>query len=177
METTRLPFKRKTVHFTEHNKIFLIPPQETHPILTIPDFDVQNLRNLFPDLFYWKMPPSWNSHSRPTTFSSEVLFQHSSTTTDIWHVYQLLAGWRHIWDNYATFVFLWQMIVWQEEESDRRLQYKQNKLALLCEFAEAAFKEACTSGLNTILQPVIHLREERNHCHYHRTGLSTCDTI
>ena len=47
-----------------------------------------------------------------------------------------------------------------------------NELALLWEFAEAAFEEACTSRLDTILQPVIHLREERNHHHYHRTGLS-----
>jgi len=52
METTRLPFKRKIVHFAEHNKIFLIPPRETPPILTIPNFDVQNLQSLFPNLFY-----------------------------------------------------------------------------------------------------------------------------
>ena len=52
METTRLPFKRKIVRFTEHNEIFLIPPRETAPILTIPNFDVQNLQSLFPDLFY-----------------------------------------------------------------------------------------------------------------------------
>jgi len=52
METTRLPFKRKIVRFAEHNEIFLIPPQETPPILTIPNFDVQNLQSLFPDLFY-----------------------------------------------------------------------------------------------------------------------------
>jgi len=118
------------------------------------------------------MPPSWNSRSRQTAFSSDVLFWHSSTTTDIRHVYQLLAGRRDIWDNYATFVFLQQMIIRQEEESDRCLQHEQNELALLWEFAEAAFQEACTGRLNTILQPVIHLREERNHRHYHRTGLS-----
>jgi len=52
METTRLPFKRKIVRFTEHNEISLIPPRETPPILTIPNFDVQNLQSLFPDLFY-----------------------------------------------------------------------------------------------------------------------------
>jgi len=52
METTRLPFKRKIVHFTEHNEIFLIPPGETPPILTIPNFDAQILQSLFPDLFY-----------------------------------------------------------------------------------------------------------------------------
>jgi len=103
------------------------------------------------------MPPSRNSRSRQTTFSSDVLFQHSSTTTDIRHVYQLLAGRRDIQDNYATFVFLQQMIIRQEEESDRRLQRKQNELALLQEFAKAAFQEACTSRLDMILQPVIHL--------------------
>ena len=54
METMGLPFKRKTVHFAEHNKVFLILPQETLPRnnLIIPDFDAQNLQNLFPDLFY-----------------------------------------------------------------------------------------------------------------------------
>jgi len=103
METTRLPFKRKTVRFAEHNEIFLIPPRETPSILTIPNFDVQNLQSLFPDLFYWTMPPSRNSHSRQTAFSSNVLFWHSSTTTDIQHVYQLLAGQRDIQDNYTTF--------------------------------------------------------------------------
>jgi len=72
----------------------------------------------------------------------------------------------------STFVFLRQMIIRQEEESDRRLQHEQNKLALLREFAEASFQEACVGGLNTILQPMIHLREERNHRHHHRTGRS-----
>ena len=72
----------------------------------------------------------------------------------------------------STFVFLRQMIIRQEEESDRRLQHEQNKLALLREFAEASFQEACVSGLDTILQPMVHLREERNHCHHHRTGRS-----
>jgi len=118
------------------------------------------------------MPSSRNSHSRQTAFSSDVLFRNSSTTTDIWHVYLLLAGRRDIWDNYATFIFLQQMIIPQEEESDRRLQHEQNKLALLREFAKASFQEACTGGLDTILQPMIHLREERNHCHHHRTGWS-----
>jgi len=46
------------------------------------------------------------------------------------------------------------------------------ELALLREFAEASFQEACTGGLDTILQPMIHLREERNHRHHHRTGQS-----
>jgi len=172
METMRLPFKRKTVHFTEHNEVFLIPPRETSPILTVPNFDVQNLQSLFPDWFYWTMPPSQNSCSCQTAFSSDVLFWNSSTTTDIRHAYQLLSGRRDIQDNYATFVFLQQMIIQQEEESDRWLQYEQNELALLREFAEAAFQETCTGGHDTILQPMIHLWEERNHCHHHRTGLS-----
>jgi len=46
------------------------------------------------------------------------------------------------------------------------------ELALLQEFAEASFQEACVGGLDTILQPMIHLREERNHRHHHRTGRS-----
>jgi len=49
------------------------------------------------------------------------------------------------------------MIEQQEEESERQQQQEQNELSLLCEFAEAAFEEACTSRLDTILQPVIHL--------------------
>ena len=54
METTRLPFKRKTVHFAEHNKVFLIPPRKIPPrqTLVVPDFDIQNRQNLFLDLFY-----------------------------------------------------------------------------------------------------------------------------
>jgi len=56
METTRLlfkrKFKRKIVHFTEHNKIFLIPPREIPPILTIPNLDVQNSQSLYSKLFY-----------------------------------------------------------------------------------------------------------------------------
>jgi len=118
------------------------------------------------------MPPSRNSRPRQTAFSSDVLFRNSSTTTDIRHVYLLLAGRRDIRDNYATFVFLCQMIIQQEEESDRRLQHEQNELALLREFSEASFQEACVGGLDTILQPMIHLREERNLCHLHRTGRS-----
>jgi len=117
------------------------------------------------------MPPSQNSRPRQTAFSSDILFRNSSTT-DIRHVYLLLAGRRDIRDNYATFIFLRQMIIQQEEESDRRLQHEQNKLALLREFAEASFQEACVGGLDTILQPMIHLREERNHHHLHRTGRS-----
>jgi len=48
------------------------------------------------------------------------------------------------------------MIIRQEEESDRHLQHEQNKLALLREFTEASFQEACVGGLDTILQPMIH---------------------
>jgi len=118
------------------------------------------------------MPPSQNSCPCQTAISSDLLFRNSSTTTDIRHVYLLLAGRRDIRDNYTTFVFLRQMIIRQEEESDRCLQHEQNELALLQEFAKASFQEACTSGLDTILQPMIHLREERNHCYHHRTGLS-----
>ena len=118
------------------------------------------------------MPPSQNSRPRQTAFSSDVLFWNSSTTSEIRHVYLLLAGWRDIRDNYATFVFLQQMIIRQEEESDRHLQHEQNKLALLWEFAKASFQEACVGGLGTILQPMIHLQEERNHHHHHRTGRS-----
>jgi len=64
------------------------------------------------------------------------------------------------------------MIIQQEEESDRCLQHEQNELAFLREFAEASFQEACVGGLDTNLQPMIHLREERNHRHLHRTGRS-----
>jgi len=121
------------------------PPRNN---LNVPNFNIQNLQILFPDLFYWKMPPSRTSH--PIAFSSNGLFQHSSTMTDIWHVYQLLAGCRHIRDNYATFVFLQQMIVWQEE-SERQQQQEQNKIGLLHKFADAAFEEACSNRLDTIL--------------------------
>jgi len=64
------------------------------------------------------------------------------------------------------------MILRQEEESDRCLQHESKNLALLQEFAGAFFQEACVGGLDTILQPMIHLREERNHRHLHRTGRS-----
>jgi len=103
------------------------------------------------------MPPSQNSRPRQTAFSSDILFQNSSTTTNIQHVYLLLAGQRDIQDSYATFVFLHRVVVWREEESGGRLQHEQNELALLREFAEASFQEACVGGLDTILQPMIHL--------------------
>jgi len=74
METTRCPFKRKTVCFAEHNKVFLIPPWEipSRQTLNVPDFDVQNLQNLFPNLFYWiplKTPILNQLHSLPMTCS------------------------------------------------------------------------------------------------------------
>jgi len=64
------------------------------------------------------------------------------------------------------------MIIRQEDESDRHLQHEQNELTLLREFAEASFQEACVGGLDTILQPMIHLWEEINHRHHQRTGRS-----
>jgi len=93
MDSMRLTVIKKTVCFTEHNKVFLIPPWETPPRnnLTIP----------FLDPFYWKMPPIRTSHSYPTAFSSNKLFQFSSFTTDIQHVYLLLTGHRHAQDNYG----------------------------------------------------------------------------
>ena len=101
------------------------------------------------------MPPTRSSRSYPTAFSSNELFQFSSTTTDIRHVYLLLAGNRHLRDNYTTFILLWQMIIRQEEETERRWQHEINKLNLLHKFTEATFEEACFGGLDNILQPVI----------------------
>ena len=164
MDSMRLTVINKTVRFTEYNEVFLIPPRETPPRnnLTIP----------FLNPFYWKMPPSRTSRYYPTAFSSDELFQFSSTTTDIRHVYLLLGGHRHTRDNYATFVFLRQMIVRQEEEAEQRWQQELNKLNLLHEFTEAAFEEACSNELHNILQPIIHFRQERNHHHHHRMGFS-----
>jgi len=99
----RLTVIKKTVCFTEHNKVFLIPPQES------PSWN--NLTNPFLNPFHWKMPPTRSSRPYPTAFSSDELFQFSSTTTDIQHVYLLLAGNRHLHDNYATFILLRQMII------------------------------------------------------------------
>jgi len=78
--------------------------------------------------------------------------------TDIRHVYLLLAGNRHLRDNYATFILLRQMIKRQQEEAERRRQIKINEITLLHEFAEATFEEACLDGLDNILQPIIHMR-------------------
>jgi len=164
MDSMRLTVIKKTVCFTEHNKVFLIPPRESPPRndLIIP----------FLNPFYWKMPPSRTSHSYPTAFSFDELFRFSSTMTDIQHVYLLLAGHRHARDNYATFIFLWQMIVQQEEEAEQQQQQELNELNLLHKFAEVSFEEACFNGLNNTLQPVIHFRQERNHHHHQRTGFS-----
>jgi len=161
MDSMRLTDIKKTVHFTEHNQVFLIPPWESSPR--------NNLTNAFLDPFHWKMPPTRASHPYPTTFSPNELFQFSSTTTDIRHVYLLLAGNRHLQDNYVTFILLRTMIIWQEEETEQRQQHELNKLNLLHKFAEATFEEACFGGLNNILQPVIHIRWERNHCQRQQT--------
>jgi len=55
------------------------------------------------------------------------------------------------------------MIKQQQEEAERRRQLKINELNLLHEFAEATFEEACFDGLDNILQPIIHMRRERDH--------------
>ena len=151
MDSTRLNIIKKTVHFTEHNKVFLISPREIPPS--------NNPTVLFPNPFYWKMPPIRTSRPYLTAFSSEELFQFSSTTTDIRHVYLLLAGRRHARDNYATFIFLWQMIRRLEEEAEQWRQNELNKLNLLHKFTEASFEEACFNGINNVLQPVINMRQ------------------
>ena len=56
------------------------------------------------------------------------------------------------------------MIIQQEEETEQRRQHELNELNLLHKFAEATFEEACFGGLDNILQPVIHMRQERSHC-------------
>ena len=56
------------------------------------------------------------------------------------------------------------MIKQQQEEAERRRQLKINELNLLHKFAEATFEEACFDGLDNILQPIIHMRRERDHC-------------
>jgi len=66
MDSTRLTVIKKTVCFSEQNKVFLIPPQE------IPSSN--NLTVPFPNPFYWKMPPTRTSRPYPTAFSSEELF-------------------------------------------------------------------------------------------------------
>jgi len=43
MDSTRLIVIKKTVHFTEHNEVFLIPLRESFPL--------NHLTNHFPDLF------------------------------------------------------------------------------------------------------------------------------
>jgi len=109
------------------------------------------------------MPSIRTSHPCPTAFSSDELFQFSSNTTDIRHVYLLLAGNRHLRNNYATFLLLRQTIRRQQEESEQRRQIKINEITLLHEFAEATFEEACQDGLDNVLRPIIHMRRERDH--------------
>ena len=115
--------------------------------------------------------------SRPqTAFSSDELFQFSSNTTDIRHVYLLLAGNRHLRDNYATFLLLRQTIRRQQEESEQRRQVEINEITLLHEFAEATFKEACQDGLDNVLQPIIHMRQERDRRPRQRTDFPPSDS-
>jgi len=115
------------------------------------------------------MPSIRTSRPHPTAFSSDKLFQFSSNTTDIRHVYVLLAGNRHLRDNYATFILLRQMIKRQQEEAERRRQLEINGINLLHEFAQVTFEEACFDGLDNILRPIIHMRRERDHCPRQRT--------
>ena len=115
------------------------------------------------------MPSIRTSHPHSTAFSSNELFRFSSNTTDIRHVYLLLAGNRHLRDNYTTFILLRQMIRWQQEEAERRRQIKINEITLLHKFAEATFEEACQDGLDNILRPIINMRWERDHHPRQRT--------
>jgi len=55
------------------------------------------------------------------------------------------------------------MIKRQQEEAERRRQLEINEINLLHEFAQATFEEACFDGLDNILQPIIHMRQERDH--------------
>ena len=160
MDSMRLTVIKKTVCFTEHNEVFLIPPRESSPW--------NSLTNPFPDLFHWKMPPIRASRPYLTAFSSDELFRFSSTTTDIRHVYLLLAGNRHLHDNFATFI-LPDKWPYDKKKTEQRQQHEINELNLLHEFAEATFEEACFGGLDNIFQPVIHMRRERNHCPCQRT--------
>ena len=161
MDSTRLTVIKKTVRFAEHNEVFLFPPRESSP--------QNHLTNPFPHLFYWKMPSIRTSRPHLTAFSSDELFRFSSNTTDIRHVYLLLAGNRHLCDNYVTFILLWQMIKQQQEEAEWRRQVEINAINLLHKFTQATFEEACFDGLNNILQPIIHMRWERDHRPWQRT--------
>jgi len=164
MDSMRLTVIKKTVCFTEHNKVFLIPPRESPPRndLIIP----------FLDPFYWKMPPSTEPLALTQLHSPLMSYfnSHPPWQTSGMFTYYLLV--RHAQDNYATFIFLWQMIVRQEEEAEQWRQQELNKLNLLHKFTEVSFEEACFNRLNNILQPVIHFRQERNHRHHQRTGFS-----
>ena len=55
------------------------------------------------------------------------------------------------------------MIKRQQEEAKRRRQLEINEINLLHEFAQATFEEACFYGLDNILQPIIYMRQERDH--------------
>jgi len=110
------------------------------------------------------MPSIRTSRPRSTAFSSNELFQFSSSSTDIRHVYLLLASNRHLRDNYVTFLLLRQTIRRQQEESEQRRQVEINEIALLHKFAEATFEEACQDGLDNVLRPIIHMRRERDNC-------------
>ena len=54
MENMRTLPRKKTVCFTEHNEVFLIPPREITPQQTILSIDFQNCNpdKLFSNLFY-----------------------------------------------------------------------------------------------------------------------------
>ena len=121
------------------------------------------------------MPSIRTSRPHSTAFSSDELFQFSSNTTDIRHVYLLLAGNRHLRDNYATFLLLRQTIRRQQEESERRRQVEINEITLLREFAEATFEEACLDGLDNVLRPIIPMRRE-DHRPRQRTDFPPSDS-
>jgi len=54
------------------------------------------------------------------------------------------------------------MIKRQQEEAEQRRQIEINEVNLLHKFAQATFEEACFDGLDNILQPIIHMRQERD---------------
>jgi len=122
------------------------------------------------------MPSIRTARPHSTAFSSNKLFQFSSNTTDIRHVYLLLAGNRHLRDNYATFLLLRQTIRRQQEESEQRRHIEINEISLLHEFAEATFEEACQDGLDNVLQPIIHMRRERDRRPRQRTDFPPSDS-
>ena len=62
-----------------------------------------------------------------------------------------------------TFILLRQMIKQQQEEAERRRQLEINEINILHKFTQATFEEACFDGLDNILQPIIHMRRERDY--------------